>query len=162
MSISPPKTVICTDNSGNSTEVLASKLIFRPSVYGIIIKNGAILLAKEWDGYDTPGGGMNLGETIEEALVREIKEETGYDARVGSVVACENSFYTMSHNRGCVHAIALYYTCEIIGGELSDKFLDELEKEYSSLAEWVPLEKILEIKFISTIDVRSIIQKLLI
>jgi 8-oxo-dGTP diphosphatase len=51
-------------------------------VYGIIQKNNQILLVKKNRGpylglFDLPGGRIEAGETIDEALVREIREETG-------------------------------------------------------------------------------------
>jgi 8-oxo-dGTP pyrophosphatase MutT (NUDIX family) len=71
------KKIICKDIKGNEYAVPVEQLSFRPSVYGIIIQEGKILLSKQWDGYDFPGGGIKLGETIEQALLREVKEETG-------------------------------------------------------------------------------------
>lgn len=51
----------------------------RPTVRGIIEKDGKLALVhkRENDYYGFPGGGMEAGETYEEALIREIKEETG-------------------------------------------------------------------------------------
>ena len=57
--------ITCLDIKGNKSKVPVSKLTFRPSVYGVIIKNGSILLSRQWDGYDFPGGGIKIGETIE-------------------------------------------------------------------------------------------------
>lgn len=57
-------------------EPTAGALIFNPE--------GKVLLIKshKWGNkYVIPGGHIELGETIEEALRREIKEETGLDAR---------------------------------------------------------------------------------
>ena len=55
-------------------EVTVGALIFNPE--------GKVLLIKshKWKGkYTIPGGHIELGETIEEALKREIKEETSLD-----------------------------------------------------------------------------------
>jgi 8-oxo-dGTP pyrophosphatase MutT (NUDIX family) len=47
----------------------------------LIIKNGKVLFTKEHekDRYFTPGGKIEDGETEEDALVREVKEELGVD-----------------------------------------------------------------------------------
>ena len=40
--------------------------------------------------YTLPGGGQNIYETIEEAAVRECREETGYEIKIGRLAAvCE-------------------------------------------------------------------------
>lgn len=60
------KTITCIDLDKNTYKVESSTLSWRPSVYGIIIRDDNILLVPQWDGYDLPGGGIELGETIEE------------------------------------------------------------------------------------------------
>ena len=54
------------DKDGGTYEVPLSDLIWRPTAYAIIIQDGKILLSPQWDGYDLPGGGIDLGETPEE------------------------------------------------------------------------------------------------
>jgi 8-oxo-dGTP diphosphatase len=53
----------------------------RPRVCAAIIKHGCILMVRhEHDGrkyWTLPGGGVEAGETAEEAVVREVREETG-------------------------------------------------------------------------------------
>jgi len=76
------KTVTCIDTARNTYEVPISDLIWRPAAYGIIIQDKHILLSPQHDGYDLPGGGVDLGETMEEGCIREVKEETGMDVAI--------------------------------------------------------------------------------
>ncbi len=148
------KKIICEDKDGKKYEVFAGELSFRPAVYGIIIQNGEVLLSKQWDGYDFPGGGINLGETIEEALKREVKEETGFEVKIGKLVTCENSFYKRVKG-DYIHAIFMYYLCEIIGGKLSTEFFDEHERKYLGEAEWIDLKNIEKIKIYTSCQWRK-------
>lgn len=159
------KKIICIDRHGKKHEVPKDELIWRPSVYGIVIKDGKILLSKQWDGYDFPGGGVGIPEATKDALVREVKEETGLDVTVGRLVACEDSFYQRlsddTKKSGSLHSILIYYLCKVTGGELSISGIAEDEKKYVSMPEWVPLDDIDRIKFYNSIDSPEIIKRAL-
>jgi ADP-ribose pyrophosphatase YjhB (NUDIX family) len=137
------KEIICTDLNGKQISVPVSKLTFRPSVYGVIIEDGKILLSKQWgDGYDFPGGGIDIGESIDEALKREVKEETGLDVEIGRIVHCESSFFKFRFEDKCVQSILMYYLCKRVGGELTVEYFDEHEKEYADMPEWINIEDV--------------------
>ena len=55
------------------------KAFVRPSVRGIIIRDGKVAMVHslKYDYYKFPGGGMEDGEGVEEALLREVVEESG-------------------------------------------------------------------------------------
>jgi len=60
-----------------------------PSVNVVVVNDGGdILLIRRTDNdnWAIPGGGMDLGESIQEAGVREVKEETGIDIEVTGLV----------------------------------------------------------------------------
>ena len=153
------KKVICHDIGGNEFEVPASELKFRPSVYAIIIKDSEILLSKQLDGYDFPGGGVNLGETLKEALIREVKEETGFDVKVGKLVEVGDSFFRKFSDKKFVHVIYAYYLCEITGGKLSTEFFDEHEKNYAAMAEWIDINAVDKLKFYNAVDSPKLLRK---
>jgi len=153
------KKVVCHDIDGNKFEVPASELKFRPSVYAIIIKAGKILLSKQLDGYDFPGGGVNVGETLQEALIREAKEETGLDVRAGRLVELGDSFFRKFSDKKFVHVIYAYYLCEITGGKLSTEFFDENEKKYAAMAEWIDINAVDKLKFYNAVDSPKLIRK---
>ncbi len=124
------------------------------------MQEGNVLLIPQWDGYDFPGGGIDKGERIEEALVREFKEETGMDVRPGVLLLTTDDFFMPSEaGKAPFHSILMFYACEIIGGELSTDGFTEFEKEIARLAEWVPIEEAVKLKFYNPIDNAALIRK---
>ncbi len=55
------------------------KVYRRPSARAVILKDGKVLLnyVSKYECYEFPGGGIEAGETPEQALRREVAEETG-------------------------------------------------------------------------------------
>ena len=115
--------IICRDLDNNKWETDSDKLIFRPSIYGVLIKDNKVLLSKQWDGYDLPGGGIKISETIEQALKREFFEEAGLKIEPIKPIHCQTSFFkpTRSKNRSKEywHSILIYFLVKKIGGQLS-------------------------------------------
>jgi 8-oxo-dGTP diphosphatase len=153
--------IICTDKDGQEFWVSKKRLSFRPAVYGFLIEKGKLLLARQWDGYDFPGGAIEIGETIEEALVREFKEETGLKVKVGEIVLAHTSFFRLKFKKENVHSILLYYLCQRVGGKITTKYFADYEKEFMQEAEWVDLAQTKKLKFYNSADSLKIIQKAL-
>ena len=59
----------------------------RPSVRGIIIKDGKIAMMHsiKYNYYKLPGGGIEAGESYEETLIREVREESGLIVKKNSI-----------------------------------------------------------------------------
>lgn len=151
------KEIVCRDINNKKFKVLISKLTFRPSVYGVVIERGKVLLSKQWDGYDFPGGGVEIGESIEEALKREYFEETGIRVKVGRILACENDFFKLPSSGKYVQSILMYYLCKRTGGKLSTKNFAEDEKKYADMPKWVDIKDTRKIKFYNPVDNNKII-----
>jgi nucleoside triphosphatase len=99
--------------------LMANKKYPEPTVGALILNGkGEILLAKsrKWSSlYIMPGGHIEIGETIEEALKREVKEEVGVEIEVLKFVAhVEGIFPKNFHERK--HFIFLTYLCRLKSG----------------------------------------------
>ena len=156
------KKVICHDLNNNKFEIESKKLAFRPSVYGILIENDKVFLSKQWDGYDFPGGGVNIDETLEQALKREFFEETGLKVEPLSPVHCETSFYIprrRNKKRQYWNCVLIFMLVKKVGGKISIDNLDEHEKEYTGLPEWIKISDLKNKKFYNSVDSVAIINK---
>src|SRR6058998_1197627 len=68
-----------------------------PTVGALIVNpEGKILLAKshKWfDKYTLPGGHIEVGETMKEAVIREVKEEVGLDVEVAEMLLMQEAVF---------------------------------------------------------------------
>ena len=81
----------------------------------VLVKRGHAPLAGEWS---LPGGTVEVGETLEAAVVREIREETGLLVVVGPVVEVFDRILPDEHGRVRYHFVIVDYLCRIRGGKL--------------------------------------------
>src|SRR3982751_4709214 len=88
----------CVDIDGNTYEIPTAELQWRPAAYGIVIKDGKVLLSRQFGKYDLPGGGVDPGEDLKAAVIREVKEETGIDVDNPAALGVENSFFHAAHS----------------------------------------------------------------
>ncbi|MDA2382181.1 NUDIX domain-containing protein [Bacillus cereus] len=120
-------------------EQLGHELIFMPSV-AAIIKNeqGDILFQYSGGEYwSLPAGAIEPGETPEEAVIREVWEETGLKVQVKKqkeVFGGEEFRYTYA-NGDKVEYIVVVFECEISGGELKSIDGESLKLKYFPLSE---------------------------
>jgi ADP-ribose pyrophosphatase YjhB (NUDIX family) len=110
-----------------------------PAASAIITDDaGHLLLAKRTDNqlWTIPGGTMEPGETIAETAVREVKEETGIDVEIVSLVGIyTNPRHVVEYSDGEVRQqFSVCFVCRRLGGELATS--DETsEVRYFSPAE---------------------------
>jgi 8-oxo-dGTP diphosphatase len=90
-------------------------------VGGVLLHRGRVLLIKRGKQplrgrWVVPGGTVELGESLEEALVREMEEETGIQVRpVNLLTAFDRIDRDGSEVR--YHYVIVDYLCEYLGGE---------------------------------------------
>lgn len=87
--------------------------VFSYRVAGVLIHNGKVLLQRPKDdtAYAIPGGHVALGETNEETLVREFKEEINVDIKVDTLKWVGEIFFPLG-NKAC-HQICLFYNVSL-------------------------------------------------
>jgi len=79
----------------------------------LLIRRGAPPLEGEWS---IPGGALEVGETLEQGVRRELSEETGLDVRVLELIEAFGRMLRDAEGRVQYHYVILDYLCERISG----------------------------------------------
>jgi len=108
----------------------------------VIICNGKILLAKrgsepDKNKWSIPGGLVELGETVQETTVREVKEETNLEVQVRRLIDVVDNLEPDEKGRLRYHFVVLDFLVHLKGGSLraGSDVLD---------VRWVPLGEVEE------------------
>jgi ADP-ribose pyrophosphatase YjhB (NUDIX family) len=89
-------------------------------VRGAVFHENRVLLVREHaDGLWTiPGGWAEVGESPAEAVVREIREESGFETQVCKLVALYDR-NKHAHPPMLFHAYKAFFLCDLVGGSAS-------------------------------------------
>lgn len=106
----------------------------------IVNENNEVLLLKrsvktrdEYGYWSQPGGAVDYGETVEHAIVREVKEEVGVKIKLIRYLC----YTDQTKDTGAGHWVAISYLGKIITGEPKN-----LEPEKHKEMKWFPLDKL--------------------
>ena len=93
-------------------------------VGAVILQEGEVLLVKRRyeplaDRWSLPGGTVELGETLEGAVAREMLEETGLEVQVGPVIEVFDRILYDAEQRVEYHFVLVDYLCWPSGGRLA-------------------------------------------
>ena len=125
-------TIPAMDRVDKIVHLAVNRSLVRHVSDAIIAKDGKVLMVKACRGlipgvWDIPGGFINYGESPENSLIREVKEETGLDIEIKSLLHVSTTIVAG------LYFLALIYVCDVRGGKINPD-----RTEISEVA-WLPL-----------------------
>ena len=141
----------------NSAEMISNDVCFqtkdnrrfRLRAAAIIVENGAVLFATNdaEDYYYTIGGGVELGETAEDAVRREVKEDTGVDYEIERLAFIQENFFKRDDgelkNLAC-HEITFYFLMKPHGTRQLNSHSKTANNTIDEKMVWLPPDKLSE------------------
>jgi len=129
----------------------------RVAAYAVVTDDdGRLLLARWIEGrrvaWTMPGGGLEPGEAPEDAVRRELREETGYTVKVGQLLGIHSRVIPATRrvqkSSEPLHTLRIVYRAEVTGGKL------QFETDGSTdRAEWFPLKSVAALQRVKLVDI---------
>lgn len=118
--------------------------IVRPT--GILIEDDKILIVKqevsEQRHWSLPGGALEYGETIEQCLIREMKEETGLDVKVKEMLYICDRFRHLDN-----HIVHMTFLIEQLGQKLPSSSFFHKDEEMNREVKMIPIDELTKYGF---------------
>jgi 8-oxo-dGTP diphosphatase len=131
----------------------------RLAAYAVIVDGDRVLLSW-WNGeghgepgWSLPGGGVDLPETTEQGVLREVREETGFEVELTRLLAVDSHLVGPSQRLRetdrWLRSLRVLYTARVVGGSLGT-----LEVGGSTdYAEWVPIASMPDLPRAGIVDI---------
>ena len=119
-----------------------------PGVAAVVFQGDCVLLVKRGNEpskgkWGLPGGGVELGEKVKDAIIREVKEETNLSIKPVRFITVLDSIERDEEEKIKYHYLLLEFLCEVESGELhpsSDvndaRFIPVEEIEHITINPW--------------------------
>ena len=128
----------------------------RLAAYAVVVDDRDRMLLALWNEvaeplWTLPGGGVELAESVEEGVVREVREETGYDVELGRLLGV-NTFVVSPEERTVdrdrwFRGIRVIYEASVTSGRLRNE-VDGTTDE----ARWIPLADVPNLARVDVVD----------
>ena len=108
-------------------------------VAGVLLRNDRLLAqgVRGQNEYALIGGHLQFGETLEAALIREFREETGAEIRCQRLLWTEENFWTWNGVKA--HNLAFYYLIDCNDAAFPEDFTPSRDNDQVIFG-WLPLE----------------------
>ncbi|WP_320068653.1 NUDIX hydrolase [Micromonospora sp. RTGN7] len=106
-----------------------------------VLHDGHVLLQRRSDDgcWGLPGGAMELGESAEEAAVREVAEETGLQVQIDGLLGVYTKYRHVYPNGDVTQPITVFFRCSVAGGQLTEGDRETQELRFFALSALPPL-----------------------
>lgn len=113
-----------------SIKIKTNDYNFKFRVSGLLIKNNKLLLVDMDDSgfLCLPGGYVELGETTEEAIKRELNEEIKQDVKIEKYLGVVENYFINKYNKK-MHEISFYYLMSFINNDIDDREFTLIEED---------------------------------
>ncbi len=128
----------------------------RVAAYAVIVDARGMLLAHWHDGpraaWTLPGGGLDAGEDPADAVVREVREETGFDVVVDELLGIHSRVIPARQRiapgaAGPLHTLRIVYRARVVDGELRDEVGGSTDR-----AAWFALDAVEDLHRVQLVD----------
>ena len=131
-----PKTF--RDANYNEIPYDGSQVEWRVSAYAVVIENSKLLVIKsdQENFFDIPGGGVNMGEKIVDAITREGLEESGYRLKATQPIATNGDWFYHTDEKKFYRSLQMYWLAQVqekVGKPTDTRYDDPM---------WIELDKL--------------------